>query len=101
MMDGGLRRLVYDDRDDDDPASETEDHARRLHPGLSLAIEPHAVTAAAEDHFFRRGMDEEALKEEDAHLSWTSSEGSSGALAWSIVLLAASVFAATALVLRL
>ena len=102
-MDGGLRRLVY--QEPDEPSSEGQDERQddvcSDHGILALAIEPHGVTAEVEDRFFRRGLDEDALNDDANHLLWPSAEPSLATVAWPIVLIAASIFAATALVLHL
>jgi hypothetical protein len=102
MMDGALGQLVYEQPDNPLASlSEPQDDVRIAYAALALAIEPHGVTAEVEDHFFRRGLDEDALNDEATHLLWTSAETSLATVAWPIFLIAASVFAATALVLHL
>jgi hypothetical protein len=101
-MDRGLRQLVCQDHDENQMAQgESQDDVGSYSGILALAIEPDGVTAEAEDHFFRRGLDEEALNDEAARLLWTSAETSLATVAWPIFLIAASVFAATAVVLHL
>ena len=102
-MDGGLRQLAYQDLDDSNAAasSESQDDVRAEYGALALAIEPHGVTAEAEDRFFRRGLDEDALNDEANTLLWPSAETSLATVAWPIVLIAASIFAATAVALHL
>jgi hypothetical protein len=99
-MDGGLQRMVDQDRNHLPPGAEIErpDDVPGVHGPLALAIEPDGVIAEVEDRFFRRGLDDEALNQEALHVLWTSAESSLATVAWPIVLLAASLFALTAVV---